>query len=135
MALKILVVEDDESWVIAYMRFLKRYGQAEVITAYNLVDAMASVEANPDIDAVIVDGFFPRQPGGDPFENANPCNGEKFVLWFRRQRPDFTGEIIAGSSDQAINDRMMGLGATVSAAKGSATEPAIAKLFAPKPAS
>jgi hypothetical protein len=96
---------------------------------------MAAVAAHPDIDAVVVDGCFPHHAGGDPYpERGHPCNGQKFICWFRNSHKGFVGHIIAGSSSSVLNKAMVDSGATLVAAKGGATT-AFSKLFAPKPAS
>jgi CheY-like chemotaxis protein len=113
MTRKILIIEDEKDLLAAYQKNLEASGLT-VLMATNLLDALESLEANPDIRLIAVDGCFPRTEG----ENATPepgrlCSGEKFIANSR-----YHGPIIACSSEETFNKRMVSAGATHSSGKG-----------------
>lgn len=52
---KILIVEDGETNIRAYTRYLSKHGGHELLTADNTQDAIAVLNEHPDIDFAIID--------------------------------------------------------------------------------
>jgi two-component system, cell cycle sensor histidine kinase and response regulator CckA len=80
---KILVIDDDETLVIHYRDLLTPYG-FEILTALNGEQAMPLVDANPDLQLVILDLSMPRM------------DGRQWLRWFRTKRQDSPVIIISG---------------------------------------
>lgn len=67
---KLLVIDDDEKLVGNYRELLTPYG-FEVLVAFDGEQAMPLVDANPDIQLVILDLSMPRM------------DGRQWLRWFR----------------------------------------------------
>lgn len=80
---KLLVIDDDEKLVGYYRELLTPYG-FEVLVAYDGEDAMPLVEANPDIQLVILDLSMPRM------------DGRQWLRWFRGRQQDSPVIVITG---------------------------------------
>jgi two-component system, cell cycle sensor histidine kinase and response regulator CckA len=80
---KLLVIDDDEKLVGYYRELLTPYG-FEVLVAYNGQDAMPLVDANPDIQLVILDLSMPRM------------DGRQWLRWFRGKQQDSPVIVITG---------------------------------------
>ncbi|HEY0157283.1 MAG TPA: response regulator [Thermoanaerobaculia bacterium] len=78
-----LVIDDDEKLVGYYRELLTPYG-FEVLVAYDGEDAMPLVEANPDIQLVILDLSMPRM------------DGRQWLRWFRGRQQDSPVIVITG---------------------------------------
>jgi len=80
---KLLVIDDDEKLVGYYRELLSPYG-FEILTAFDGEQAMPLVDANPDIQLVILDLSMPRM------------NGRDWLRWFRTKRQDSPVIVISG---------------------------------------
>jgi DNA-binding response OmpR family regulator len=80
---KLLVIDDDEKLVGYYRELLSPYG-FEILIALNGEQAMPLVDANPDIQLVILDLSMPRM------------DGRQWLRWFRTKRQDSPVIIISG---------------------------------------
>ena len=70
---KLLVIDDDHTTVLTYRELLTPYG-FEVLIAYDGEAAMPLVDANPDIQLVILDLSMPRM------------DGRQWLRWFRSKQ-------------------------------------------------
>lgn len=110
---KILIIEDEETLLQGYQAYLAS-SPVEVLTAATLLDALEVFEANRDVVLIAVDGLFPHSVGESAVpEEGMPCSGVKFIV-----NVDFTGPIIACSSEDSLNERMRAAGATHVCRKG-----------------
>ncbi|MDP9193455.1 MAG: response regulator [Acidobacteriota bacterium] len=80
---KILVIDDDEKLVGHYRELLTPYG-FEILCAFDGEQAMPIVDANQDIQLVILDLSMPRM------------DGRQWLRWFRTKRADSPVIIISG---------------------------------------
>jgi DNA-binding response OmpR family regulator len=80
---KLLVIDDDEKLVSCYRDLLMPYG-FEVLVAFDGEQAMPVVEANPDIQLVILDLSMPRM------------DGRQWLRWFRGKRAESPVIVITG---------------------------------------
>jgi two-component system cell cycle sensor histidine kinase/response regulator CckA len=80
---KLLVIDDDEKLVGYYRELLTPYG-FEVLIAYDGEAAMPLVDANPDIQLVILDLSMPRM------------DGRQWLRWFRSKQSDSPVIVISG---------------------------------------
>ena len=80
---KLLVIDDDEKLVGNYRDLLTPYG-FEILCAFDGEQAMPLVDANPDIQLVILDLSMPKM------------DGRQWLRWFRSQRHDSPVIIISG---------------------------------------
>lgn len=80
---KILVIDDDEKLVVYYRELLSPYG-FEILFAFDGEQAMPLVDANPDIQLVILDLSMPRM------------DGRQWLRWFRTKRQESPVIIISG---------------------------------------
>jgi DNA-binding response OmpR family regulator len=80
---KILVIDDDEKLVVYYRELLSPYG-FEILFAFDGEQAMPLVDANPDLQLVILDLSMPRM------------DGRQWLRWFRTKRQDSPVIIISG---------------------------------------
>lgn len=80
---KLLVIDDDENLVGIYRELLTPYG-FEILIAFNGEQAMPIVDANPDIQLVILDLSMPRM------------DGRQWLRWFRTKRHDSPVIVISG---------------------------------------
>ena len=80
---KLLVIDDDEKLVGYYRELLTPYG-FEVLIANDGEQAMPLVDANPDIQLVILDLSMPRM------------DGRQWLRWFRTKRQDSPVIVITG---------------------------------------
>ena len=80
---KLLVIDDDEKLVGYYRELLTPYG-FEILIAFDGEQAMPLVEANPDIQLVILDLSMPRM------------DGRQWLRWFRTKRQDSPVIVISG---------------------------------------
>lgn len=130
MPRKILIVEDAEIVLKAYQDELADTG-LEILTAVTLLQALDVYEANLDVELIAVDGLFPHDVGGDPVpEQGRVCAGVKFIANAR-----FHGTIVACSSEESLNTRMLEAGATHASVKGRPLCHLIRKILGLPPAS
>jgi two-component system chemotaxis sensor kinase CheA len=80
---KLLVIDDDLKTVAYYRELLTPHG-FDVLTAYDGEQAIPLVEANPDIQLVILDLSMPRM------------DGRQWLRWFRTRQKDSPVIIISG---------------------------------------
>jgi two-component system cell cycle sensor histidine kinase/response regulator CckA len=80
---KLLVIDDDEKLVANYRELLIPYG-FEILMAFDGEQAMPIVEANPDIQLVILDLSMPRM------------DGRQWLRWFRSQQRNSPVIVISG---------------------------------------
>jgi two-component system, cell cycle sensor histidine kinase and response regulator CckA len=80
---KLLVIDDDEKLVGCYKDLLMPYG-FHILFAFDGEQAMPIVEANPDIQLVILDLSMPRM------------DGRQWLRWFRTIRADSPVIVISG---------------------------------------
>ncbi len=80
---KLLVIDDDQKLVGHYRELLTPYG-FEILFAFDGEQAMPLVDANPDIQLVILDLSMPRM------------DGRQWLRWFRGQHPTSPVIIISG---------------------------------------
>ncbi len=80
---KLLVIDDDEKLVGYYRELLTPYG-FEILIALDGEEAMPLVDANPDIQLVILDLSMPRM------------DGRQWLRWFRAKRNDSPVIVISG---------------------------------------
>ena len=85
---KLLVIDDDEKLVGYYRELLTPYG-FQVLIAHDGQDAMPLVDANPDIQLVILDLSMPRM------------DGRQWLRWFRGKQADSPVIVITGYSMEA----------------------------------
>lgn len=130
---KILIVEDETDLLEAYRAAIADR-RIEIVCASTMVEALMAVERDGPFDAIAVDGCFPYDAGGDPFpEPGHACNGQKFIGWIRSPRIQYAGPILACSSMDELNAKMLQWGATQAPGKGRALCEAIKALFPPTP--
>jgi DNA-binding response OmpR family regulator len=87
---KLLVIDDDTKLLASYRDLLSPYG-FEILTAGNGEDAIPLVQANPDIQLVILDLAMPRM------------DGREWLRWLRLQRSE-TPVIIISAYKLEEND-------------------------------
>ncbi|MFL6248438.1 MAG: response regulator [Thermoanaerobaculia bacterium] len=80
---KLLVIDDDEKLVGHYRDLLTPYG-FEILCAFDGEQAMPLVDANPDIQLVILDLSMPKM------------DGRQWLRWFRDRRNESPVIIISG---------------------------------------
>ena len=80
---KIMVIDDDEKLVGYYRELLTPYG-FEILCAFDGEQAMPIVDANPDIQLVILDLSMPKM------------DGRQWLRWFRTKRQDSPVIVISG---------------------------------------
>lgn len=80
---KLLVIDDDQKTAAIYRDLLTPYG-FEVLVALDGEQAIPLVEANPDIQLVILDLLMPRM------------DGRQWLRWFRTRSPEAPVIIITG---------------------------------------
>lgn len=80
---KLLVIDDDQKLVGYYRELLTPYG-FEVLVAYDGEAAMPLVDANPDIQLVILDLSMPRM------------DGRQWLRWFRGKQAHSPVIVISG---------------------------------------
>jgi DNA-binding response OmpR family regulator len=80
---KLLVIDDDEKLVGCYRDLLTPYG-FDILFAFDGEQAMPIVDANPDIQLVILDLSMPRM------------DGRQWLRWFRTIRGDSPVIVISG---------------------------------------
>jgi two-component system cell cycle sensor histidine kinase/response regulator CckA len=80
---KLLVIDDDQKLVGYYRELLTPYG-FEVLVAYDGEAAMPLVDANPDIQLVILDLSMPRM------------DGRQWLRWFRTKQAESPVIVISG---------------------------------------
>lgn len=134
MPRRILIVEDETFVLEAYRAKLCRGDAFEVVTAqtFEEVDRLIEEGKGAAFDAIVVDGCFPYEAGGDPYpERGRACNGEKLVLWLRGGRVGYQGPILACSSMPELNEKMVAAGATRAVSKGYGVCDALEALFPP----
>ena len=88
---KLLVIDDDQKLVGYYRELLTPYG-FEVLIAHDGEDAMPLVEANPDIQLVILDISMPRM------------DGRQWLRWFRTKQQDSPVIVITGYKLDSAGD-------------------------------
>lgn len=88
---KLLVIEDDEKTTAYYRELLIPYG-FEVLIAHDGEQAIPLVEANPDIQLVILDLSMPRM------------DGRQWLRWFRSKSKDAPVIIITAYTMQDLDE-------------------------------
>ncbi|HEU4889222.1 MAG TPA: response regulator [Thermoanaerobaculia bacterium] len=88
---KLLVIDDDENTVRYYRELLTPYG-FEILIALDGEQAMPLVDANPDIQLVILDLSMPRM------------DGRQWLRWFRGPQHESPVIIISGYKLEASDN-------------------------------
>ena len=88
---KLLVIDDDQKLVGYYRELLTPYG-FEVLIAYDGEAAMPLVDANPDIQLVILDLSMPRM------------DGRAWLRWFRGRQAESPVIVISGYKLDAADE-------------------------------
>lgn len=88
---KLLVIDDDLKLVAYYRELLTPHG-FDVLIATDGEEAIPLVEANPDIQLVILDLSMPRM------------DGRQWLRWFRTKRQESPVIIISGYKLDAADD-------------------------------
>ncbi len=87
---KLLVIDDDEKLVGYYRELLTPYG-FQVLVAFDGEAAIPLVDANPDIQLVILDLSMPRM------------DGRQWLRWFRGKQAESPVIIISGYKLEAAD--------------------------------
>jgi two-component system, cell cycle sensor histidine kinase and response regulator CckA len=88
---KLLIIDDDQKLVSDYRDLLMPYG-FEILFAFDGEQAMPLVDANPDIQLVILDLSMPRM------------DGRQWLRWFRTQQHKSPVIIISGYKLDACDE-------------------------------
>jgi DNA-binding response OmpR family regulator len=88
---KLLVIDDDHKTVGTYRELLTPYG-FEVLIAYDGEAAMPLVDANPDIQLVILDLAMPKM------------DGRQWLRWFRGRQANSPVIVISGYTLDAADE-------------------------------
>ena len=128
---KILAVEDHRTVQEGYKAWAESL-QMELLQAYCLEEALALVEAHPDIAAVIVDGWVPYRRGEDvlPHPAETPLTA-KLIIHLRGRRCGFTGPIVVAAGEPIGRRKLMEAGGTVAVEKEDAIRTALTRLGLP----
>jgi CheY-like chemotaxis protein len=99
---KVLIADDDVRNVFALASVLERHGM-EVLFAENGADALASLEANPDVDLVLMDIMMPEMDGYEAMhhirEQARFAKLPIISLTAKAMKGDREKSISSGASD------------------------------------
>ena len=109
--MKILIVEDDWDLAESYKGWLE-IGKHQVLLAHTEVEAMTTLQQNPDIGLVFMDGSLDGTGAPDTMQ----------LVANIRQRPTFKGRIIAISGSQHSNMILRQAGCHDSCEKGKILE-------------
>jgi DNA-binding response OmpR family regulator len=85
---KILAIEDDPEVLSLYVSFFKKQGY-DVVTASGAVEAMATLEANPDTRLVLLDLNLPGM------------SGEEWMKWYF-ERPNKVPVVVASGKGDIL---------------------------------
>jgi DNA-binding response OmpR family regulator len=85
---KILAIEDDPDVLSLYVSFFKKQGY-DVVTASGAVEAMATLEANPDTRLVLLDLNLPGM------------SGEEWMKWYF-ERPNKVPVVVASGKGDIL---------------------------------
>lgn len=125
---KILAVEDHPTMQEAYLAYARAHG-ADLLQAHSLEEALALVEAHPDIAAVIVDGWVPYRRGEAVLQHPSetPLTA-KLILHLRGPRRRYAGPIIVAAGEPIGRRKLMEAGGTVAVEKAEAVRAALESL-------
>lgn len=128
---KILAVEDHPAVQEGYKAWADSL-HLVLLQAYCLEEALALVEAHPDIAAVIVDGWVPYRRGGKvlPHPAETPLTA-RLIMHLRGPHRRYAGPVIVAAGEPIGRRKLMEAGGTVAVEKDDAIRAALKHLGLP----